>query len=354
MGTMLGLATGRLCQMAEPAPPHHSGSVSGDRPPVDAALARTGANRDAGPVFADPPVVRLAWRSLFLGERLVGPVAARLTAALALRATARSSHSYAKTVRRISPRLRADNPGLVKIPDRWSRNPTVQVRRGGLALELDLRDNLQAVLFYAGVYEPRFSAHLLGHLRPGDVVADVGAHIGVHSLAVARRLHRLGGGTVLAFEPAADSAASLRNAAVRNGLDVEVLEVACSDGPGQMPLFADERYSVFDAGVRSLHGSGRQVGRVTALRFDDWAAGRPLPRLDVVKLDVEGHEAAALSGMRNTLALLRPRALYVEIKENAMGRAVTSDERLRDLLTDLGYRTTGRTFDHNELFAPVG
>ncbi|SDF87272.1 methyltransferase, FkbM family [Blastococcus aurantiacus] len=309
-------------------------------------------------MFADPPVVRLAWRSLFLGERLVRPVAARLTAALALRATARSSHSYAKTVRRISPRLRADNPGLVKIPDRWSRNPTVRVRRNGLALELDLRDNLQAVLFYTGVYEPRFTAHLLNHLRPGDVVADVGAHIGVHSLAVARRLHRLGGGgSVLAFEPAADSAATLRGAAVRNGLDVEVLEAACSDVPGRLPLFADERYPVADAGVRSLHGRGQQIGEVSAVRFDDWAADRPggpLPRLDVVKLDVEGHEAAALSGMRNTLARLRPRALYVEIKENAMGRAVTSDERLRDLLTDLGYRTTGRTFDHNELFAPVG
>jgi FkbM family methyltransferase len=304
-------------------------------------------------VFADPPVVRLAWRGLFLGERLVGPVPARLVAALALRAAARSPDSYARTVRRISPRVRADNPGLVKIPDRWARDPTVQVRRGGLELELDLRDNLQAVLYYAGVYEPRFTASLLGHLRPGDVVADVGAHIGVHALAVARRLRRLGGGTVLAFEPAADSVAALRAAAMRNALDVEVHEVACSDGPGRLPLFADERYSVFDAGVRSLHGGGQRVGEVTALRFDDWAADRRLSRLDVLKLDVEGHEAPALSGMRHTLARLRPRALYVEIKDDSTGRAVTPDERLRELLTDLGYRTTGRTFDHNELFVPA-
>ena len=308
-------------------------------------------------MYADPPVARLGWCSLFLAERVIGPRAARLAAALVLRAAVRAPGSYARTIRRISPRLRDENPGLIKIPARWSRRqPTVRVRRQGLLLDLDLRDNLQAILFYAGVYEPSFSRHLHAQLRPGDVVADIGAHIGVHALAVARQLARIGGGAVLAFEPAADSAAGLRAAAVRNDLAVEVVEAACSDRPGRVDLFADERYPVADAGVRSLHGHGARIGAVTAVRFDDWAAARPggpLARLDVVKLDVEGHEAAALTGMRATLARLRPRALYVEIKDDSMGRATTPDGQLRDLLETLGYRSTGQTFDHNELFVPA-
>jgi FkbM family methyltransferase len=295
---------------------------------------------------------------LFVAERVIGLRPARLIAALVLRASARSSDSYARTARRISPRLREENPRLVKIPERWSeQDPTVPVRRAGLSLELDLRDNLQAILFYTGVYEPDFSRHLLTHLRPGDVVADIGAHIGVHALAAARRLAHLGGGRVLAFEPAADSAAKMRAAALRAHLDIEIVEAACSDRAGRLPLFADERYPVFDAGVRSLHGHGRQVGEIATVCFDDWAAARPggpLPRLDVVKVDVEGHEAAALTGMRTTLARLRPRALYVEIKDNSMGRARTTDEQLRDLLGTFGYRSTGGTFDHNELFTPAG
>jgi FkbM family methyltransferase len=307
-------------------------------------------------VFADSSSSRVAWRVLFAIDWLVGPRPARLTAAMALRFAARAPHSYEKTVQRISPRLRRENPGLVKIPERWSQHhPTVRVRRGGLALELDLRDNLQAILFYTGVYEPNFSRHLLAHLGPGDVVTDVGAHIGVHALTVARRLAQLGSGTVLAFEPADDSAAKLRTAAARNGLDVEIVEAACSDRPDRLPLFADERYPVFDAGVRSLHGRGPQVGEITAVRFDDWALDRasgPLSRLDVIKLDVEGHEAAALAGMRSSLARLRPRAIYVEIKDDSLGRALTSDEHLRDLLAALGYRSTGLKFDHNELFTP--
>ena len=45
--------------------------------------------------------------------------------------------------------------------------------------------------------------------------------------------------------------------------------------------------------------------------------------------------------------------MYVEIKDNAIGRAPTTDGQLRDLLACLGYRSTGKTFDHNELFIPA-
>lgn len=308
-------------------------------------------------VLADTPAIRLCWHLLFAAERLTGVRLARSVAALVLRSTARRSGGYLRLAHRVSPRLRNENPCLVTIPESWSRaHPRVRVRRLRLRLDLDLRDNLQAILYYTGSYEPVFRRHLLDGLRGGDVVADIGAHIGVHSLPTARRLRDLGGGTVVAFEPAADSAAALRAAAAANGLDVTVVEAACSDGPGNHVLHADHRYSPADAGVRSLHGRGPAVQQVRAVRFDDWvsgsSAGRRLDRLDVVKLDVEGHEAAALRGMRASLARWRPRAVYVEIKDDSLGRSPTSDESLRALLADMGYRSTGERFDHNELFVP--
>lgn len=61
---------------------------------------------------------------------------------------------------------------------------------------------------------------------------DVGAHVGVHALTAARRLHGLGGGRVIAFEPTPDSAAAVRAAAARNGLPVEVKDVVMERGPG--------------------------------------------------------------------------------------------------------------------------
>ena len=51
--------------------------------------------------------------------------------------------------------------------------------------------------------------------------------------------------------------------------------------------------------------------RVPVIRLDDWAKENPPPRLDLVKMDIEGAEIEALQGMEKTLATYRP-ALLVQ------------------------------------------
>ena len=305
--------------------------------------------------MADAWLVRPLWRALFGSDRLLGVRWSRGVACVIFRLGGRwSDVSYWKTANRLSPRLRKANPALAKVPARWALvAPVTRARRLGLDLELDLRDNLQALVFYCATYEPSFARDLHARIRAGDVYADVGAHVGIHALQVARRLAGLGGGRVLAFEPAADSAGKLRAAALRNKLAVQVVQLALSDRAGELALFADERYDRHDAGVRSAHASGPRVATAAAMTFDDWAEQEKLDRLDVVKIDVEGHEAAVLSGMRHSVAKFAPRAIYIEIKANSTGRAPVPDEALRALAADLGYRSAGESYDHNELFRPV-
>jgi hypothetical protein len=140
-------------------------------------------------------------------------------------------------------------PSLIKLPEQWSATaPLLRARRLGLDLDLDLRDNLQRTLFYTGTYEPGLLGFLHRELRGGDVAVDVGAHIGVHALTMARRLAQLGRGRVVAFEPAQDSAAKLRAAAVGNRLGVTVVEVALGRQPGTVELLVDQQYLLADAG----------------------------------------------------------------------------------------------------------
>ncbi len=142
---------------------------------------------------------------------------------------------------------------------------------------------------------------------------------------------------MLAFEPTPDSAAKLRAGAGHNGLDITVVESALGDAPGEMALFTDDRYDPADAGVRSAFGTGPLVAVTPVTTFDEWAAANHLTQLNIVKIDVEGCEAAVLRGMRGSLQRRQPRALLVEIKQNSIGRAPTSDQRLRALLSDLEY-----------------
>ncbi|MEU4192810.1 FkbM family methyltransferase [Kribbella sp. NPDC026611] len=281
---------------------------------------------------------RAAWRLVHAIERLLGPPAAR-RAAHAICA----SEDVHRVALRVSPRVAGENPRLTKIPLAWAT--TVDVRRQGLKLRLDLRDNLQAILYYAGRYEPAVHQFLRAELRPGDVVLDVGANIGVHALAAAQRLKQLGGGRAIAFEPAADSVEKLQAAAKRNHLEVEIVPAALGERAEYAGLHADNRYDIKDAGVRSLYGDGETVQQVEVIRLDEWA--QDLDRLDIVKLDIEGSELAALSGAARTIERLQPRALLVEDKRSE------SSARLHALLHELNYRPTGEVLDHNAVFRPV-
>jgi FkbM family methyltransferase len=302
---------------------------------------------------ADGALRRALWGALGAGGRVAGPRAARAVAALVLRAGSRTEAGHLRGLFRVA-RAGVTPPGLTRLPEGWwTSAPRVRARRLGLDLELDLRDNLQRTLYFTGTYEPALLRFLRGELRRGDVFVDVGAHVGVHSLTAAARLREVGGGTVIAFEPAGDSATALRSAAAANRLRVTVVELALGAAPGRAGLFADPRYDLADAGVRSLHGGGALVQSVPVAAFDDWAEEAGLDRLDLVKLDVEGGELEALRGMRRSLRRWRPRALVVEAKEPVMARAGVAPDDLLGLLSDCGYRASGQAFQHNGVFRPA-
>jgi hypothetical protein len=202
-----------------------------------------------GTLPADGPGTRALWRALIAVGRVTGPRPARKVAALAMRVTARTGAGWTTGVHRVASR--DTGADLVKPPPGWwTTGSLVRARRLGLAWELDLRDNLERVLWCTGTYEPALLRFLAAELRAGDVVADIGAHVGVHSLTAAARLRALGGGRVLSFEPARDSAARLRAGAAANGLDglVSVTETALGAGPGVAALVADAGYDEADAG----------------------------------------------------------------------------------------------------------
>jgi FkbM family methyltransferase len=300
----------------------------------------------------DGVLQRPLWRALELLARVAGPLPARALAAAFMRLAGQTDRGYAKGLFRVASRLPEPMPRLWRVPPGWwAVAPRVRARRLGLDLELDLRDNLQRTLYFTGTYEPGLLRALHDELAPGDVVADIGAHVGVHALGAARRVRP--GGRVIAFEPAPDSAATLRAAAARNGLAVEVAETALGDADGEIELLGDPRYSAHDAGVRSQFGTGEVVARAPVTTFDAWAQEHALDRLDVVKVDIEGAEILALQGMRRSLPTLRPRLVAIEVKDVVMARGPGDEASLHALLGDCGYAPAGSPERHIALFRPT-
>jgi FkbM family methyltransferase len=302
----------------------------------------------------DSALQRLLWRALERFAAVAGARAARTVAAVAMRAGARTDRGFAKGLYRVASRRPV--PYLWTMPPAWwTEAPVVCAHRLGLRLELDLRDNLQRTVYFTGTYEPGLLGLLEEELRAGDVVLDVGAHVGVHALTAARRLRELGhgGGRVIAFEPTRDSAAAVGAAAARNGLSVEVVRSGLGAAEGEIELRRDLRYDLRDAGVRSQFGDGEVVARAPVTTFDAWAERTRLDRLDVVKVDIEGAEILALRGMRETLRRLRPRLLAIEVKDVVMQRGPGDEASLHAVLADCGYTAAGSPERHVAVFRPA-
>jgi FkbM family methyltransferase len=219
---------------------------------------------------------------------------------------------------------------------------SVSARYLGVTFQLDLRDNLQRDLFYLGRYEKDLLDFLLSEVRVGDVFVDIGAHIGTFALPVARRLAE--SGRVIAFEPAADTAAVLELNARENGIDcLTVVRSALGSvtATGHLRESSSSNYLPQDLGVRSLHGTGRVVAEVPVIPFDEWVAECTPERIDIVKIDVEGSEFEVLEGMRGSLRKYRPRLLIVEVVERHLERSGASATLLEDILSGQGYRAHG-------------
>lgn len=152
-------------------------------------------------------------------------------------------------------------------------------------------------------------AALKEHTRAGATVLDVGANVGCYTLLFARWVGD--GGHVYAFEPAAESRAGLVRHLSINGLSgrVSVRPEAISDGAGPAPFL--------DAGI---HGDNRLVPEATpgtrsvpALSIDEFCDASGISP-DVIKMDIEGAELAALRGARRAIAARGAAlALFVEL-----------------------------------------
>lgn len=163
--------------------------------------------------------------------------------------------------------------------------------------------------------EPWTVAWLEDRLREGDVLYDVGANVGVYSLLAVKAAP--GPISVLAFEPAAANYAALCENLVLNGAQSLITPLPLVLGESTRTGVLELTDLVAGSGLHRLGGGTSAVFRQPVLVFalDDLLDQFPLPPPTLLKLDVDGSEAAVLAGARRTLADPMLRSAIVEVEE---------------------------------------
>jgi FkbM family methyltransferase len=153
-----------------------------------------------------------------------------------------------------------------------------------------------------GVWEPAVVRELTRTLRPGDVFFDLGAYVGPFTLLASRIVGP--GGRVVAFEPDPRTRAVLeRNVAANGATNVVVVPCAVGDRAGVVRFLASG-----DSVGRVGESGDVEVEQVTLDGYCDDHGVAPT----VMKVDIEGGEAAALDG---SMTVARLRTLVLEIHE---------------------------------------
>ncbi|MEO3474987.1 FkbM family methyltransferase [Roseomonas sp. CAU 1739] len=212
--------------------------------------------------------------------------------------------------------------------------------RHGLRFKGPLGDLIQQRLYFFGVWEPVITAYLAEHLLPGDIVVDVGANIGTHTLLAARIVGDTG--RVHAIEASPRILGMLRANIARNGLrNVVVHHAAILDKEGEVPIYLSAPDNLGQSTVIAAEAAERNAG------LEAMVPGHPLgdvvPTEDLlaarfVKIDVEGAEALVVAGIRDLLPRFGPRTEFlVEVNTASLGRLGLSAADLLGWFREAGF-----------------
>jgi FkbM family methyltransferase len=222
--------------------------------------------------------------------------------------------------------------------DGWVGNITMPIRPHGYAMELDVTQPWERWSYLAGqYYETHTQMLMLNLLHEGDALLDVGANIGHVTLTGAWKVGPRG--CVVAFEPNPLVFTRVRRHIAMNALErfVTVHNLALGDKAGCFTLSVPvEGTGGGTLGSVGSEYSGRLANQYTVRVAigDALCAGVRTPL--VIKIDVEGFEAAVIKGLRATIARLLP-ALLVEAWPEHLQNAGSSIDELFALAQDLGY-----------------
>jgi FkbM family methyltransferase len=160
----------------------------------------------------------------------------------------------------------------------------------------------------------------------GHIVIEVGANLGAHTVGLARLVGSTG--RVVAFEPQRLIFQTLcANIALNNLENVDCYWSAVARENGTIAVPELPPHIVNNFGGLSL-GNAKHGIQVSCVTLDNFVG---LPRLDLVKIDVEGMEADVIRGAENLLRKFKP-TLYVE------NDRIEKSHDLIELIVSLGYR----------------
>lgn len=223
----------------------------------------------------------------------------------------------------------------ISVVDILERNEKwVTCRAGEFLWRLDATHYLDREILKTGVFEATSTRWVQQIVKPGMIVADVGANFGYYTILLSRLVGSTG--QVYAFEPSRRFRERLVDHLERNRCtNVLVVDCGLSDSSESKELYHEDSCSpaLFSMGGQPLDV---EVEMAKLRTLDDYVGETKIQRMDFMKVDIEGYESRFVKGAEETLRKFRP-IILMEFNHLHLLTVGSGVDRLADQLKVLGY-----------------
>ncbi|MEC3907606.1 FkbM family methyltransferase [Tamlana sp. 2201CG12-4] len=231
--------------------------------------------------------------------------------------------------------------------------PVVEAKmQDGTTLLVDLSTKTERISFYTGKYDPELIAIVQSLYNPDTCFLDVGANIGFYSVSMGNFIRsKKGSGKVVAFEPFEGNYLRFFNNLKINELlgicDANKFGLSNKCEDTEITLREDFKHgsSTGNAAIRTSEAmdKGFKVSPIKLRILDNvWQEKySDYNKIDIIKMDIEGHEDFCLAGGKETIKENRPIILMEVNKPYYNARQVKLDELFFPLIPE-NYNIYGR------------
>jgi len=231
---------------------------------------------------------------------------------------------------------------LYKLTRIFVRNDIQTISRGGIIYRVDISEGLDLSLFLFG----NFQSHVTKNKNlqiPNDAwIFDVGANIGIMSLQFAKMAQN---GRVFAFEPTHFATQKLKENLRLNPALQSKVEVIQSFVTSERKLHEEiKAYSSWKVGgaqpdeKHPVHlGSAMSAEGVGSTTLDKFCKQNSIGRVDLIKIDTDGHEPDVFEGGKEIIKKHKP-ILIFEVGQYVMDEMGIDFNYYLDYLLPIGYK----------------
>jgi FkbM family methyltransferase len=192
--------------------------------------------------------------------------------------------------------------------------------------------------YFPDGYEKENFCFINEQVKGGMSVLDVGAHIGLMAVVFGKKVGDKG--NVYAFEPTPTTIKILQETIKLNKINnISAVPVALADKKSKLTFYISENAADNSNSLVNNHRTDRkeETIEVEVNTIDDFAAERNIPKIDFIKVDVEGAELQLLKGAVNTIKKDKPK-MILSVHPGPIQNFGDSTKDIWNLLHDAGYK----------------